>query len=125
MKRLLIPFFLFAFLGVSLPQAANPGSKPSLLVAEAERQPQQEATTPTETGYQSTALELLDAPNLPEKPLQIIHEGQTTSDGETLPPIIEERIPPSSNPVEPPQIKAAQQQLVFPDQMPPIEEPQP
>jgi|GEM_PF-121972 len=62
-------------------QSSEPGTK----TAEPERQP--------------TALELLDAPMPPKKPMQIIHEGQTTSEGETLPPIIEERIPPFPDPV--------------------------
>lgn len=67
----------------------------------------------TET-RQPTALELLDAP-MPEPPappapppppVRIIHQGRNTSDGETLPPIIEERIPgspePATVPYDPP-----------------------
>lgn len=62
----------------------------------------QKTTKPDETEHQPTAQELLDAPMPPHKPVQISHEGKTTSDGETLPPIIEERIPPSPDPVAQP-----------------------
>ena len=62
----------------------------------------QEGTKPGETERQLTSLELLDAPMPPQQPVQIIHPGMTTSDGETLPPIIEERLPPSPDPVTQP-----------------------
>jgi tripartite ATP-independent transporter DctP family solute receptor len=64
--------------------------------------PLMEAVKPGEAERQPTALELLDAPRLPQKPVQIIHTGKTTGDGESLPPIIEERIQPSPDPVNQP-----------------------
>jgi len=69
----------------------------------------------TADGRQPTALELLDAPMPPPQasqppppPDRIIHQGRTSPDGETLPPIIEERIPGSPEPVaEPSALPAA------------------
>ncbi len=61
-----------------------------------------EVANPGGAEHQPTALELLDAPLPPQILAQIIHAGKTTSDGETLPPIIEERIPPSPAPATQP-----------------------
>jgi len=81
--------------------------------------PLQEAAKPGAAERQSTALELLDAPKPPEQPVQIIHEGQTTSEGEKLPPIIEERIPPSPDPGTQPQPDAKQVAEPQPTEVPP------
>lgn len=91
------------------PQPAAPQSSLVPLQTEAEvksaplppkeEQNSEAGTKPAEPERQPTALELLDAPMPPKKPVQIIHEGQATSESETLPPIIEERIPPSPDPV--------------------------
>lgn len=69
-------------------------------------------TKPGETERQPTSLELLDAPMPPQQPIQIIHPGMTTSDGQTLPPIIEERLPASPDPV--PQSPTGSQQMSEP-----------
>jgi len=93
------------------PQPAAPQSSLVPLQIEAEvksapldpkdEQSSEAETKPAEPELQPTALELLDAPMPPKKPVRIIHEGQTTGDGEALPPIIEERIPASPDPVPP------------------------
>ena len=91
------------------PQPAAPQSSLVPLQIEAEvksapldpkdEQSSEAETKPAEPELQPTALELLDAPMPPKKPVRIIDEGQTTGDGEALPPIIEERIPASPDPV--------------------------
>lgn len=87
-----------------------------------DHQPQSTPTQSAKTdGRQPTALELLDAPmpsppsppSPPPPPVRIIHEGRTTSDGEALPPIIEERIPGS------PEAMTGQPDMPAADQGPP------
>ena len=112
MKKLLISLFLLSTLLGTAPHAASQEILPEL-------------TQPAAAEHQPTALEQLDASLPAAPPVRIIHEGQTTSDGTTLPPIIEERIPPSPDPD--PQKPSGSQQipaLQQPDMPPPATAPE-
>lgn len=85
-------------------------------------QPQQEVTKPAESVHQSAALEPFEAPRPTEPPAQVIHQGQTTSEGETPPPIIEERIPAAPYPAQQP--PANSKAVTEPQQTDATEQPQ-